>query len=223
MEGIKPTLDKSNDEIGSLEYKIEEGIFKQICKSASYIQKEFNGLPINTNNRVWKISLGSKNWKVTPEIQEYCFENNEIRIGWGDASINDETLKELGKNEQCSVRYFKNSMQIGDLVCVLNSVKTIKTIGIIESEFNFDEESPLVKKLQNFYSFRKVKWIDQSIINILSLNNGTPLDQRTVYLLKRISPFDLLSLSQNRQDKNMIDNTQKNPTFSSLTRLIGGM
>lgn len=209
VEGIKPKLDVDNNS-GDLEYKIQEGIFKRICNNASYIQEKIDDVLIDTKSRVWKISLGGQNWKdKTKELQEYCFKHNEIRIGWEDASINRESFEKLGSQQKSAVLQFKNEMQIGDLVCVLNSKKTIMAIGIIESNFYYDNESELAKKLEDFYSSRKVKWIDQSIREIYSLNNETELTLKTVYPLTEISPINLLSLIQDKQSENTIDNTNK--------------
>lgn len=211
VEGIKPQLNENDGENEDLEYEIKEGIFKKICNTARYTQKKIDNPLVDSTSRVWKISLGGKTWNNTPVIQEYCFEKGEIRIGWGDASKNDKTFKELGEKEQISISHFRDNMQIGDLVCVLDTVKTIKAIGIIESDFQFDDNqfhSQSVKELGDFCSFRKVKWINQETQDIISLNNKR-LTLQTVYPLDRISPIDLLSLLKDKQSENTIDNTQK--------------
>lgn len=94
-------------------------------------------------------------------------------------------------------------MQIGDLVCVFNSLKTIKGVGIVISDVKYSNGK--------YQTYRDVKWIlKDEIIDIYELNNNTNLTQKTVYELQRIKPNDLLEKINKLDDLEIIeDNTKK--------------
>lgn len=201
VEGIKPDLDKENEnENLQIRYKIEDGIFKKLCKKALYKEQKLeNDTLISNYSSVWKISLGSN-----ASLREECFKENKICIGWNEIPKNmgDEFLK-LGNNDKNTINSFKNGMQLGDLVCVFNSLKTIKGIGIIKSDVKYTQGE--------YQTYREVEWISKDDeVNIYELNDNINLTQKTVYKLWRISPNILLDkISSVKNLELMQDNTKK--------------
>ncbi|WP_348519169.1 AAA family ATPase [Campylobacter sp. CCS1377] len=90
-------------------------------------------------------------------------------------------------------------MQIGDLVCVFNTSKSIKGVGVITSDVKYSKD-------EEYQTYREVNWISQNEINILDLNNDKILVQKTVYELHRISPNDLLTKIKPSNPNGMKDN-----------------
>ncbi|HEG3953523.1 TPA: AAA family ATPase [Campylobacter jejuni] len=201
VEGIKPRID-SKEYSKEIEYEIKDGIFKELCEKALYKKRKIinnEDISIDKNSKVWKISLGAN-----ASLRDECFEKNKICIGWGDISKNkDERFGNLGVNDQNSILSFVDYMQIGDLVCVFNSLKTIKGVGIVISDVKYSNGK--------YQTYRDVKWIlKDEIIDIYELNNNTNLTQKTVYELQRIKPNDLLEKINKLDDLEIIeDNTKK--------------
>ncbi len=200
VEGIKPKVDKKE-----LEYEIQSGIFKKICEKAlnnlnKEIKNKLKELEINNKtNSVWKISLGEKIRKDTEFLQKYCFENNQIRIGWWDT-------EKITNNP--SIDNFR-SMKIGDLVCVFDTINTIKAVGVVKSKVKYSKNEEFEKEYsfdsEEYQTYREVEWIlKDKIIDILKLNNKI-LDQKTVYQLKNISVSNLIkTIKDNLKDKFII-------------------
>nr|WP_252386551.1 AAA family ATPase [Campylobacter jejuni] len=208
VEGIKPIID--NDENSQeVKYDIKDGIFKKLCKKALDKKRKIinnEDISIDKNSKVWKISLG-----VNASLRDECFEKNKICIGWNDIPKNkDERFLNLGSNDKNSIISFVEYMQIGDLVCVFNTSKTIKGVGVIVSDVKYSDGE--------YQTYREVKWISKdNEINILDLNNDKILVQKTVYELYRISSNDLLAkinLNNPKDNTNNLeiaeDNTTKN-------------
>ena len=168
IEGIKPKLDSERE---TLEYTIEDGIFKAFCNQAKKIKVHSkDNLSIKTNPHIWGILLGGTG---TTELKQYCFENNVIRFGWDHITDTDalEDYSEDDKSERFAkhqLRNFVYSMEIGDIVIVPKSITTIDAIGVITGECEYDH----IKETQ--HRTRKVKWLVKDIeIDILPfLPNG---------------------------------------------------
>ncbi|WP_254410346.1 McrB family protein [Campylobacter coli] len=197
VEGIKPKVDKKE-----LEYEVQSGIFKKICEKAlnKEIKNKLKELEINNKtNSVWKISLGEKIRKDTEFLQKYCFENNQIRIGWWDT-------EKITNNP--FIDNFR-SMKIGDLVCVFDTINTIKAVGVVKSKVKYSKNEEFEKEYsfdsEEYQTYREVEWIlKDKIIDILKLNNKI-LDQKTVYQLKNISVSNLIkTIKDNLKDKFII-------------------
>lgn len=214
VEGIKPKMNNNSSESNSISYEIKSGIFKQICEKTQ--EKTFvwrNGesnnddcdsisISISENTRVWKISLKPKEGSdaaATKELQDYCFKNNEIRIGWGK-----DGLDKTGK----IVTTFIDKIQIGDLVCILKDKDNIQAIGVIKSELMIKDDE--IAKKYDFYRSREVTWIDKNDHYVKELNDGISLTSTTCYELSRIKPSDIVKLiDKGGQFKAEQDNTQK--------------
>ena len=97
---------------------------------------EIDDITINNDTPIWKISLGPN-----ASLRDKCFKENKIYIGWNKIpeNMNEEFLA-LGTNDKSTINNFKDEMQIGDLVCVFNSLKTIKGVGIIKSDVKYGDD-----------------------------------------------------------------------------------
>lgn len=203
VEGIKPVMGSEQSSSKEVEYEIKDGVFKELCKRALDKERE---IAVNIENiisknpKVWKISLGAKEEKETGSLQTYCFENNQIRIGWGDTrNKNNPSINNFG------------SMQIGDLVCVLDTERTIKAVGVIKSKVKYSKEEENKKgcsfDIDRYQTYREVEWIlKNKVIDIYELNNNdnTKLDQKTVYELKNILVGDLIEIIKDNLRKKFI-------------------
>ncbi len=167
IEGIKPKLDQESDSVG---YKIEDGIFKAFCKKAkeARVETEEEDVQIKENPRIWGMMLGGTG---STAIKTECFKNNEIRLGWSEVDdddvVDDDFIADAKTswNGKHMVFDFKNSMEIGDLVLIEKSLKSIDAIGVITGDYEYDSN------LGKFPRRRKVKWlakdIDQDMIEFL--------------------------------------------------------
>lgn len=190
VEGIKPDI-----ESGELKYKLEDGIFKNICEKAStlIIEDANNNTGLNSNPKIWKVSL-----MKTGEngIRKDCMKNNRIRIGFDKygEDISDETVFDDGGSRVLSA--FINKMEIGDIVLSCYSEKTIDAIGVITSEYKWDDNLPKYKR------YRDVKWLVKGLnYNILEINSGAKFTLGTVYQLNNISIKDVLDIVNQNNGK----------------------
>lgn len=186
IEGIKPVVDTNNNDIG---YKIESGLFKTFCNEASNkkIKDDGNDITDTAKNKVWCVLLDGTG---ISELKQECFEQGTIRIGWtGFPELIDFETKDLTERARRIVLNFQDEMEIGDIVVTQKSNTIIDGIGIISSEYKYDESN------EKWPRYREVKWLlKEGNINITSLNDGVKLDRNTVYPLKRISVDKVLSL-----------------------------
>lgn len=190
VEDIKPDI-----ESGELKYKLEDGIFKNICEKAStlIIEDANNNTGLNSNPKIWKVSL-----MKTGEngIRKDCMKNNRIRIGFDKygEDISDETVFDDGGSRVLSA--FINKMEIGDIVLSCYSEKTIDAIGVITSEYKWDDNLPKYKR------YRDVKWLVKGLnYNILEINSGAKFTLGTVYQLNNISIKDVLDIVNQNNGK----------------------
>lgn len=183
IEGIKP---ETNDD-GTISYEVKDGLFKQMCKQANYIERTAGKNDIiREYPTIWKVSLQGAGDNPT---RTDCMENNRIRIGWEGygKEINEKTNFILygGRKE---LDAFINKMQKGDYVLSCYSSKTIDAIGVIEGDYEW---------LDNFDTYnrsRKVRWLVKNINeDIYELNGNKIMTQSTVYKLKNIT-YDKLNL-----------------------------
>ena len=166
IEGIKPQL---NSDSHTLEYTIEDGVFKEFCDRAREIVIQYTTEPLMKKQpRIWGMILGGSG--IT-ELKQECFAKNEIRLGWKE--INDEDINDLPTGDENSswigkrmVFDFKNSMDVGDLVVVEKTIKSIDAIGVVTGEYEYDKTHKYPRK-------RSVKWlvkgIDEEVVSYLQI------------------------------------------------------
>ncbi|MGM8909267.1 AAA family ATPase [Psychrobacter sp. 1U1] len=193
VEGIRA----NTNEEGQISYTVEAGIFKEVSERASRTVTRNNISGLSDAPKFWKISLGDSEQK---ELRRYCFSNGEARIGWGytgdlNSDISERTEKELsyleglGSNDKSSIKVFSEKIQVGDVLLCLKNKNTVRAIGIVTSDYEFDTS---FKGLAEFHHTRKVNWILQDInFDIYALNNNTNLTQKTCYKIDRFTWNDL--------------------------------
>ena len=204
VEGIKPYIPEwittDNTEV---RYIGENGIFKRICKKAEspIIKSNDNNLELNDNTKIWKVSLMKTGEN---DIRKDCMENNRIRIGFDKygETINDETIFDDGGSRVLSA--FIDKMEIGDIVLSCYSEKTIDAIGVVTSEYKWNNDFPQYKR------YREVKWLAKGLNhNILEINNGTKFTLGTVYQLNNMSLKDVLDIVDEQEQVTSYKNNDK--------------
>lgn len=217
IEGIRPIL--NDDETGKIGYKLENGLFKELCINAEkeLIKRQNNAKyvdMINSGSNIWKISLGERK---SDEIFNECIKKSDIAIGWLDnldlsnmnyddifAKLEDENdTANRPIQDASSVNSFVNDMTIGDIVLVYDGQQTIRMIGIIKSDYRYDLNF-------SYKHRRKVEWFKglSYPINIHKYNGFKNLTKKTIYELWRISISDVVEMvtqnseaTQSREDK----------------------
>lgn len=196
VEGIKPVEPKDGDTY--LKYKIQEGIFKKICRLAEdniKSQSRKTGHLISLTDaeydqaKFYKISLGDINDPADQEIYDYCMEKGLVALGFGEG-IDFTGKDEYGVTEAYNdkfndgygaqaINYFKNYLKIGNYIVVSKGNHYIRALGKITGDYFFDPNTPI-----RYKQFRKVEWIfkDQEIpVQDLYEKN---LSQQSIYKLK---------------------------------------
>ncbi len=202
IEGIKPVF-KNEIEIdsefdnttgeSSIEYEIKDGIFKNICQLAEGVKTEVETLEnIDFENKdFYKMSLGGKS---NLEKHKWSIKNNLIFLGWGNdknfTHLKDiENWKdfrdkfktefpELVEESKYVIQavYIFQKMKIGDIIIVSKGNHIIDAIGVIESEYFYDES----QEIDN-YQFRKVKWLSKDMNISPEIFLKKSISQQTIY------------------------------------------
>lgn len=182
VEGIR--AETVGDQI---RYEIKPGVFKKICEAAQ--TPEIVEPLVNKNPHVWKISIESANNNPT---KDYCYANNEARIGWGNSgdlnlepNLNDPKFK-LGTNEKCCLNDFCKNIKVGDILLCINSNSSISGVGVVENEYFYEENPPT--EVNGYSHVRKVKWLLKDInFSILPFNGERKFAVKTIDKLSRVN------------------------------------
>ncbi len=190
VEGIKPYLDNEDWSTPAEKQQFvgHNGIFKKLCKKAKspIIQTNDNNLGLNEHPKIWKVSLMKTGEN---EVRKDCMKNNRIRIGFDKYGefITDETVFDDGGRRVLNA--FIDKMEIGDIVLSCYSEKTIDAIGVITSEYKWNNE------FRNYKRYRDVRWLIKGLNhNILEINKGAKFTLGTVYQLNNMSLKDVLNI-----------------------------
>lgn len=198
VEGIRAHASDDEDGVPSVasgvRYRVEPGVFVQICLDAKRNRWQESTTGISDGARVWKLSIEEAS--SSGETRDFCLKHGEARIGWphvGDlktANLNDKSLK-LGEKERQSLENFSQEIAIGDVVVCLASKTSISAVGVVTGEYEYT--NPVPPGVRNDYVHRlPVKWLATGLdFNIVPLNGGKQLTLQTVYPLSRIAWPDL--------------------------------
>ncbi len=215
IEGIRA---KPASDDGGLVYTVEDGVFKEIANRADKTVSGEQGLGLAATPTIWKISIGRKHDK---EMRQRYIDAGEVRVGWnatGDLSqdYDDRSTDEqhywdsLSPKNHSALTGFSQDMKIGDVLLCLKDSETIQAIGIVTSDYSFDEKVGAGEE-RGYAHVRKVNWLFTDIaFNILPVNNQKKMVQQTLYPLSRISWNDL-AVELERQGVSL-------PTISYSTR-----
>ena len=173
IEGISPIIveDNNDDSSGNIEYKIKSGIFKSFCEEIEKITINNDKFFINKDATIWKVTVGSK-------VQNDCFVNNYIRIGFG---IHDEGAKE-----------FVNQINEGDIIITTDgNRKNIRGIAIATSD-----EAYKLENTESDSTTRDVMWLVRDINDDVTILNGNKwLQRKTVSRLPNMNIKDLMEFA----------------------------
>lgn len=199
LEGLRPVLE--NDQIT---YKIESGIFKNLCTEAERPLSAKKDVNISDEAIVWKVSLSGTG---DNPIRSDCMKNGYIRIGWDGygENITEETDWSIHNGEGKTIlNAFINTMKIGDIVMSCYSSRTIDAIGIVTGEYEWNDN------LEHYKRIRKVKWLVKGINeDIVKLNDGKTMTLGTVYRLNAITLDKVKSLlDKHEASKTLIENNK---------------
>ncbi|MGD1816287.1 MAG: AAA family ATPase [Pleomorphochaeta sp.] len=235
VEGIRPVFSEVNDNNPSIKYELHNGIIKKLVNIANLFYLNENIMnnkkaEISKNNKIYKISLGSRN--VEKEIYDNCKENSCIAIGWlGDIDLSGYSkeditnkINEISDDNNLtqsisSIDLFVNELNIGDIVCVYDGPYTIRDIGIITGNYMFDK-----KNIYNYPHRRSVKWIKEfdEPYNIADLNSGVKLTLKTLYPLYRMQFSDLKEIMFSDDGKKIEEEKNIKPCYLIIDEINRG-
>jgi 5-methylcytosine-specific restriction endonuclease McrBC GTP-binding regulatory subunit McrB len=204
IEGIRPELaGQMESEQEQLIYKVEDGLFKKICAMARAAmddlqRPEATGIDL-TGRKFYKMSVGGKN---DPDVESYCFENGYLALGKGgdvDFSVLSKEKKwepardaikklmlekgseDVGKRFAVQAMYFfKNSLDIGDIVVVARGVTQMQAIGLVTGEYEYNPD-----RLPGlgYEHFRQVQWLIKDAAIPVEKILSKQFSQQTIYTL----------------------------------------
>ena len=195
VEGIRA---ETNENTNHLTYSIKEGVFKDIVNEANEVKATHKVSGLSDQPKIWKLSIGEVSEKT---FRDSCIARGEARIGWpelGDLKLNlnernqaqQNYFNERGSQDKSSIEDFAYNMSIGDVILCLKSVTSIQAVGIITSDYYYDETQALGEE---YVHTRNVDWILKDIdLDILSLNDNIQITQKTCYQLTRFNWNDLV-------------------------------
>lgn len=197
LEGLRPVLE--NDQVT---YRIESGIFKNLCTEAERPLSAKKDVNISDEAIVWKVSLSGTG---DNPVRRDCMQNGYIRIGWDGygENITEETDWSIHNGEGKTIlNAFINTMKVGDVVMSCYSSRTIDAIGIVTGEYEWHDN------FEHYKRVRKVKWLVKGINeDIVKLNDGKTMTLGTVYRLNAITLDKVKSLlDRHEASKTLIEN-----------------
>lgn len=200
IEGLRPVVNENNQ----VTYEIESGIFKKLCEEAERPVVKDKQVGISDNAVVWKVSLAGTG---DNPVRSDCMKNSYIRIGWDGYGpvISDETDWSIynGEGKQILDAYI-NKMKIGDIVMSCYSSQTIDAIGVVVSDYEFDDSLP------NYKRVRRVNWLVKNINeNIVEMNDGKTMTLGTVYRLNSITLDNVKSILEKYDTSSKMEENDK--------------
>lgn len=196
VEGIR-----ADTKDGQLQYRVEPGVFRQICEDASGSVQVASELGVREDARIWKISIDGTN---TPNAtREYCFAQGEARIGWyGAGDLRNERLTdvpgyaELGTNDRNTLHAFSREIEPGDVLLCIGSEVAVQAIGVVQGEYAFQPKPPPGVR-EDYGNVLPVKWLVTGLnLDLRPINAGRKFVAKTVYELTRFGWADLAGYLQ---------------------------
>lgn len=181
VEGLKPEVDDS----GNLQYKVQNGIFKTLCKEAAAPVIKNNQIELGDNPTIWKVSLAGTG---DNEVRSDCHKNGYIRIGWDAYGPEPDEQTNYSDGGKGIIDTFINKMEIGDIAMSCYSNRLIDAIGVITGNYEWHDEFSGYKRV------REVKWLVKGIREDISALNGRVMTLGTVYRLNNIKVEDVLNI-----------------------------
>lgn len=191
VEGLRA----DSDESGALQYRVEPGVFRQICDDARGAARAASDVGIREGARIWKISIDGTGPSQT---REHGFQHGEARIGWGEVGdLDDEHLTEsdayqaLGSNDRNTLNAFAREIQPGDVLLCISSASEVQAIGVVQDDYRFEARVPEGVR-SDYNNVLPVRWLATGLqLNLRALNGGIRFTLKTVYELTRFSWAEL--------------------------------
>lgn len=191
VEGLRAETDGDDN----LVYKVEPGVFKQLCDVARGLTDAAKDVGIAQAPRIWKLSIDGTRPSST---RDHCFANGEARIGWGD--VGDLTdlemgtrakFEALGTHDRNTLQNFAHEVDVGDVVLCIRSSDEVQAIGVVQGPYRYDSDIPSgVRK--DYPNVLPVRWLATGLnLNLRELNGGVRFTLKTLYELTRINWPDL--------------------------------
>ena len=162
VEGIR-----AKEDSGSLSYRVEPGVFKKMCRKAENRSVGATSAGISDQAKVWKVSIdgtgGSK-------ARNHCFDQNEMRIGWGyvgDLSDSGRDPKQIehfkneGSNNQNTMLAFAEEAEIGDVILCIASNTSVKAVGVVTGDYVY-KKTP-APGTKDYNHCRPVNWLVRDV------------------------------------------------------------
>ena len=204
IEGIRPEIVVNGESEAATEemvFRVQDGLFKRMADLAKgeYQRRErVSVAPDDLEKRqFFKISLGRA---TEPEIADYCFENGLIALGWGDDvdfsklpkakdwAVGRDQIKEALKLQEAAVSerafaaqavwWFKNGMDVGDIVIASRGLSEAIGIGVVEGEYEYRPETPI-----RYHQFRRVRWLLKNVSIPVERLQKRAFSQQTIYTI----------------------------------------
>ncbi len=218
VEGWKPIISKDDEGNSLVTYEVEDGIFKDVCNSASDEDKRDSdedeidndcqcddSFITNEDHTVWKIILGGTK---DNEIREKCLKDGLISVGWDYGDVDFSTFKfpNVKGDGSRTLPAFQKDMKKGDIVVSEYEKDSFDAIGIIQGDYQYVDNA--VVEDSDFNYVRKVKWIFKGKRKIRPLNNNTNFNRDTVSRMPNINRQKLNSFLA--KYKNVAEQTDNN-------------
>lgn len=191
VEGLRAQSNSENQ----IEYKVEDGVFKQLCDAARTYATREQYPEISANPRIWKISIDGIGESPT---RKYCFDHGEARIGCNNTDqIIDQGRPNYSESDfKKTLHSFAGEIVKGDILLCINSDIEIGAIGVVTGKYRLEgwEGNPPREVKGHYNHVLPVQWICCDMaVSVLSLNDNKGFALETVYQLDRFSWGDLLA------------------------------
>lgn len=203
---------ENGKKIKTLDYLIKDGVFLELCKSATtkVIKSQNKGIINLENLQPWKMSLGRAGYEE--DVHDYCMKNDCILLGWGEnldfsncatyqeikKLMEDNGYEEYLKNYPSAasfVHYFKNLMKNGDLIIASDGNSKFRAIGKVTGDYELLKGED--DNLPDYRQMRRVQWLRQythSLPNDSLLKTDKNFSMQTLYKLAHIDSDKLSEL-----------------------------
>ena len=181
IEGLKPEV----DDAGNVQYKVQNGIFKALCKSASAPIITNNQIELGEHPTIWKVSLAGT---YDNEVRSDCLKNGYIRIGWDAYGAEPDEQTVYSDGGKIIVDTFINKMEIGDIVMSCYTNKLVDGVGVITGDYEWRDDFKQYKRV------RRVKWLVKGIKEDITPIIKKTMTLSTVYRLNDMTVEDVLGI-----------------------------
>lgn len=219
IEGIKPLEPKVEGQ--AVNYKVIDGIFKEIAKNASSVntlaaspEKGNLNLEPELLNKInyYKASLGNSAISEDTDIYEYCMKNNVIAIGLGEeidfgkATSEKELIDIFKQNNYKTSDYAVTAlkclmfwMKKNDIVFISNGNKRVRAIGQIVGDYYFNNDSGI-----RYCQFRPVRWLAKNLDIPVEMIYEKKFSQQAIYQMEKLQikkDFFIQQTQEEQSDK----------------------